>query len=65
MVRFDCFSLQVFCSEMIEDPVKVVNELLKDKIRVNFIINHRAGEGSPDFREDRRRLHMEKQQGLF
>jgi len=44
MVRFDCFfPCKVFCSEMIGDPVKVVNEVIKDKIRVNFIINRRAG----------------------
>jgi len=33
--------------EMIEDTVKIVNEAGKDKIRVNLIINNRAGGNAP------------------
>jgi hypothetical protein len=33
--------------EMIEDTIKIVNEAIKDKVRVNLIINNRAGGNAP------------------
>jgi hypothetical protein len=33
--------------EMIEDTIRIVNEAIKDKIRVNLIINNRAGGNAP------------------
>jgi hypothetical protein len=33
--------------EVIEDPVKIVNEAIKDKVKVNLIINNRAGGSAP------------------
>ena len=33
--------------EMIEDTVQIVNEAGKDKVRVNLIINNRAGGNAP------------------
>ena len=52
--------------EMIEDMAKIVNEAMKDKIRVNLIINNRAGGNAPlSAHQIANRLHSEKQQGLF
>ena len=33
--------------EMIEDTARIVEEAMKDKIRVNLIINNRAGGNAP------------------
>ena len=48
MTRFNCFfSCKAFCSEMIEDTDRIVNEAIKDKIQVNLIINNRADGNAP------------------
>jgi len=47
--------------EMIEDTVKIVNEAVKGKIRVNLIINNRAGGNAPLIAQKiTDRLHSEK-----
>ncbi len=52
--------------EMIEDTVKIVNEATKDKVRVNLIINNRAGGNAPLIAQKiADRFHSEKQQRLF
>ena len=52
--------------EMIEDTAKIINEAEKDKVRVNLIINNRAGGNAPLIAEKiADRLYKEKQQGLF
>jgi phosphoheptose isomerase len=52
--------------EMIEDAAKIVNEAIKDEVRVNLIINNRAGGNAPLIAEKiSNRLHPEKQQSLF
>jgi uncharacterized protein YecE (DUF72 family) len=52
--------------EMIEDTAKIVNEAIKDKVRVNLIINNRAGGNAPLIAEKiAERLQKEKQQALF
>ena len=52
--------------EMIEDTVRIVNEAIKDKVRVNLIINNRAGGNAPIIAQKiADRLHSEKQQRLF
>ena len=52
--------------EMIEDSIKIVNEVIKDKVRVNLIINNRAGGNAPLIAQKiADRLHLEKQQRLF
>jgi len=52
--------------EMIEDTAKIVNEAIKDKVRVNLIINNRAGGNAPLIAEKIvERLHTAKQRGLF
>ena len=51
---------------MIEDTVKIVNEAIKDKIQVKFIINNRAGGNAPLIAQKiADRLHSERQQRLF
>ena len=67
MNRSNCFfTCKVFCPEMIEDTVKIVNEAIKDKIQVNLIINNRAGGNAPLIAQNiAARLHKEKQQRLF
>ena len=51
---------------MIEDTVKIVNEAIKDKIRVNLIINNRAGGNAPLIAQKiAYQLHKERQQRLF
>ena len=67
MIRSNCFfTCKVFCPEMIEDTVKIVNEAIKDKIQVNLIINNRAGGNAPLIAQKiADRLHKEKQQRLF
>ena len=50
--------------EMIEDTAKIVNEAMKDKVRVNLIINNRAGGNAPLISQAiADRLHKETQQG--
>jgi hypothetical protein len=34
-------------SEMIEETTQIVNEAIKDQVRVNLIINNRAGGNAP------------------
>jgi hypothetical protein len=52
--------------EVIEDTANIVNEAQMDKVRVNLIINNRAGDNAPLIAEKiADRLHSEKQQGLF
>jgi ABC-type polar amino acid transport system ATPase subunit len=52
--------------EMIEDTVKVVNEAIKEKIQVNFIINNRVGGSAPVIAQQiADRFHSEKQQRLL
>ena len=47
--------------EMIEDTAKIVNEAIKDKVRVNLIINNRAGGNVPLIvPKISKRLHSEK-----
>ena len=51
---------------MIEDTVKIVNEAIKDKIRVNVILNNRAGGNAPLIaRQIADRLYKERQQRLL
>jgi hypothetical protein len=51
---------------MIEDTVKVVNEAIKEKIQVNFIINNRVGGNAPRIAQQiAGRFHSEKQQRLL
>jgi hypothetical protein len=53
-------------SEMIEETAKIVNEVIKDKVQVNLIINNRAGGNAPLIAQKiADRLHSEKQQRLF
>ena len=67
MTRSNCFfTCKVFCPEMIEDTVKIVNEAIKEKIKVNLIINNGAGGNAPLIAEKvTGRPHSEKQQRLF
>jgi len=52
--------------EMIEDTAKIVNEAMKDRVRVNLIINNRAGGNAPLIAQKiADHLHSEKHQGLF
>jgi tripartite-type tricarboxylate transporter receptor subunit TctC len=52
--------------EMIEDTARIVNEAIKDKIKVNLIINNRAGGNGPLIaRQIADRLRSEKQGSLF
>ena len=52
--------------EMIEDTSKIVNEAIKDKVRVDLIINNRAGGNGPLIaRQIADRLRSEKQGSLF
>ena len=52
--------------EMIEDTVQIVNEAIKDKIRVNLIVNNRAGGNAPVIAQKiADRFHSEKQQRLL
>ena len=52
--------------EMIEDTVKIVNEAIKDKVRVNLIINNRAGGNAPLIAQKiADRFHSQKQQRLL
>lgn len=56
----------VLDSEMIGDTIRIVNEAIKDKVRVNLIINNRAGGKAPLIAEKIfDRLHSERQQQLF
>jgi hypothetical protein len=51
---------------MIEDTVKIVSKVIKDKIQVNLIINNRAGGNAPLIAQKiTDRLHLEKQQRLL
>ena len=51
---------------MIEDTAKIVNEAEKEKVRVNLIINNRAGGNAPLIAEKiAERLQKEKQQRLL
>ena len=51
---------------MIEDTAKIVNEAMKDRVRVNLIINNRAGGNAPLIAQKiADHLHSEKHQGLF
>ena len=48
-------------SEMIEDTAKIVNDVMKDKVQVNLIINNRGSGNSPLIaKEVVDRLHKEK-----
>ena len=48
-------------SEMIEDTAKIVNDVMKDKVQVNLIINNRAGGNGPLIaKKVVDRLHKEK-----
>jgi uncharacterized protein YecE (DUF72 family) len=52
--------------EMIEDTAKIVNAALNDRLRVNLIVNNRAGGNAPLIAEKIAvRLNKEKQPGLF
>ena len=52
--------------EMIEDTIRLVNEAIKDKVRVNLIINNRAGGNAPMIAQMiANKLHREKQERLF
>jgi len=52
--------------EMIEDVAKIVNEAIRDRVRVNLIINNRAGGNSPLIAQKiADRLHSMKQERLF
>jgi phosphoheptose isomerase len=52
--------------EMIEDTEKIVNEAIKDKVRVNLIINNRAGGNAPLIAQKiADRFHSQRQQRLF
>jgi len=52
--------------EMIEDTVAIVKEAKMEKVRVNLIINNRAGGNAPLIAQKiLDRLHKEKQQRLF
>jgi uncharacterized protein YecE (DUF72 family) len=63
---FDKIIPDMLDPEMIEDTVKIVNEAIKDKIRVNLIINNRAGGNAPLIAQQiADRLHKERQQRLF
>lgn len=51
---------------MIEDTAKIVNAALNDGLRVNLIINNRAGGNAPPIAQKiAARLHSKKQQRLF
>jgi hypothetical protein len=51
---------------MIEGTAKILNEAVKDKVQVNFVINNRAGGNAPLIAQRiAARIHLEKQQGLF
>jgi hypothetical protein len=51
---------------MIEDPAKIGNEAIKDKVQVNLIINNWAGGNAPQIAQKiADRLHKEKEQSLF
>jgi hypothetical protein len=53
-------------SEMIEDTAKIVNEAIKDTVRVNLIINNRAGGNAPLIAQKiADPLHSRKPQRLF
>ena len=67
MTRFNCFfTCKAFCPEMIEDTAQIVNEVIKDKIQVNLIINNRAGgNASLIAQKVADRLYSERQQQLF
>ena len=52
---FDKMVSGMLAPEMIEHPVKIVNEAIRDKIQGNLIINNRAySNAPPDRPEDRR-----------
>jgi hypothetical protein len=52
--------------EMIENPVKIVNEAIEDRIQANLIINNRAGGSAPLIvQKVTDRLYSEKQQRLL
>ena len=67
MTRVNCsFTQTASCPEMNEDTVRVLNEALKDKIRVNLIINNRASGNAPLIAQKiADRLHSERQQQVF
>ena len=52
--------------EMFEDMAQIVKEAVKEKVKVNLIINNRAGGNAPLIAQKiADRLHSEKQQRLF
>jgi hypothetical protein len=51
---------------MIEDAVKIVNEVIKDKIQVNLIINNPTGGNAPLIaKKISEMVYSEKQDRLF
>ncbi len=63
---FDKMTIDMLDLEMIEDTIKIVNEAIKDKVRVNLIINNRAGGNAPLIAQKiADRLHSMKPQRLF
>jgi hypothetical protein len=60
---FDKMVSDMLDPEMIEDTGKLVNEAIKDKVRVNLIINNRDGGNAPLIAQKIANcLHTEKQQ---
>ena len=60
------FTCKAFCPEMIEDAVKIVNEVIKDKIQVNLIINNPTGGNAPLIaKKISEMVYSEKQDRLF
>jgi hypothetical protein len=63
---FDKMVPSMLDPEMIEDPAKIVNEAMRDKIQANLIINNRSSGDAPMIaRKIADRLNSEKQQRLF
>jgi uncharacterized protein YecE (DUF72 family) len=63
---FDKLIPSMLDPEMIEDTAKIVSAALNDRLRVNLIINNRAGGNAPLIAEKiAARLYSERQQRLF
>ena len=63
---FDKLVTGMMDPEMVADTVQIANEAISDKIRVNLIINNRAGGNAPLIAlKIADRFHKEKQQSLF
>jgi hypothetical protein len=63
---FDKMVTGMLDPEMIEDTAKIVNEAIKGEVKVNLIINNRAGGNAPLIAQKiADRFHKEKQQSLF